>query len=110
MRLLKNRSTGFYLCFVLLLSLAISTYANTYADSGSASVAVKAGSLTESNATNQVNLKLSKTIHLASYTLPITVIDARGSGSGWNLSITSTRFKRINANKDQLPANASSIS
>ena len=108
MWLLKNRSRGFYLCFVLLLALAMGSSVAVYADSGTATVAIKGGGLTESNATNQVRLQLNKQTRLASYTLPITAIDARGSGGGWNLSITSTRFT-ITKNKVQLPANASSI-
>jgi hypothetical protein len=113
MRLLKNRSIGFYLCFVLLLTLGIGGSATTYADSSSAKVAVKAGSLTESNRINHVSLYLNKKIRLASYTLPIAVIDARGSGRGWNLMITSTTFKLTDSDKDhkrdRLPTNVSSI-
>lgn len=109
MRLLKEGSRGFYLCIVLLLALAIGGSAITYADSGPATVAVKAGSLTESNATNNVSLKVSKKVTLISYVLPIAVTDARGSGGGWNLSITSTTFKITNDNKDLLPTNASRI-
>ena len=106
MRLLKNRSRGFYLGFVLLFALTLGGSAIAYADSGTATATVKAGSLTFSNATNQVRLQVQKKVHLVSYTLPITVIDARGSGSGWHLSITSTSFSSSNG---QLPNNASSI-
>jgi len=108
MWLLKNRSRGLYLCFVLLLAMVVGGSAITYADSGTAKFVVKAGSLTESNATNQVSLSVSKNMQLAKYSLPITVTDARGSGSGWKLSITSTQFLSSN-NKDQLPTNASQI-
>src|SRR2546421_10609383 len=109
MRLLKNRRfKGFYLCFVLLLILIICGSAIAYADSGTAKTTVKAGSLTESSATNQENLQVSKKLRMASYALPITVIDARGSGKGWKLTITSTRFK-MTSSKGELPTNASSI-
>src|SRR5260370_34123880 len=47
-------------------------------------------------------------MQLAKYSLSITVTDARGSGSGWKLSITSTQFLSSN-NKNQLPTNASQI-
>jgi hypothetical protein len=114
MWLLKNRSRGFYLCLVLLLILTIGGTAIAYADSGTATVPVKPGSLSKSNA-NQVslNVRQSKKAQLVSYTLPITVIDARGSGGGWNLAITSTTFQLTgndkDSKKDQLPTNASSI-
>src|SRR5207302_4611326 len=60
---------------------------------------------------NQVSLNLNGTVSLVSYTLPITVIDARGSGGGWNLAITSTRFRYRDHNKDKdlLPSQASRI-
>ncbi|GAC1663554.1 MAG: hypothetical protein PVS3B1_39240 [Ktedonobacteraceae bacterium] len=113
MRLLKKRSTGFYLSCVLLLTLAISSFGIVYADSGPGTADINAGSLKESNATNMVSLQLKKTIQWVSYGLPIVVTDARGSGGGWNLAITSTRFTITNdkdGNKDQLPATASNIS
>lgn len=111
MRLLKYHARRFYLSLALLLILVIAGSATAYADSGTATVAVKGGSLTESNATNQISLQLNKKVHLASYALPITVIDARGSGGGWNLMITSTIFRHGNRNKDpdQLSTTASSV-
>ncbi len=101
MRLLRHHARRFYLCLALLLILVIAGSATAYADSGTATVAVNGGSLTESNATNQISLQLSKKMHLANYALPITVIDARGSGVGWNLMITSTTFKYVNSDKDK---------
>lgn len=109
MWLLKIRSRGFYLCSVFLLAIVIGSSAIAYADSGTAKLAVKAGSLTESNATKQVTLHVNKRMRLASYTLPITVTDARGSGSGWKLSITSTQFLLPDKDRDVLPSNASQI-
>lgn len=108
MWLLKNRSRGLYLCFVLLLAMVVGGSAITYADSGTATATVNAGSLTESNLTNR-SLPVNKQTRLASYTLPITVTDARGSGKGWKLSITSTRFMSNDKDKDLLPSKASQI-
>src|SRR5947209_3563388 len=108
MWLIKNRSRGLYLCFVLLLALAIGGSVIAHADSGKAKATVKAGTLSFSNAKNKVSLQVTNTVRLLSYSLPITVIDARGSGKGWNLSITSTLFKTSNG-INKLPANASSI-
>ena len=108
MRLLKNRSRGLYLCVVLLLALAIGGSVIAHADSGKAKAIVKAGTLSFSNANNNVSLQVSNTVRLASYSLPIAVTDARGSGKGWNLSITSTLFMTGNG-KNSLPSNASNI-
>lgn len=114
MRLVKNRSRGLYLCFVLLLALAISGSVIAHADSGTgkATAIIKSGSLSESPANIQKSLALtSRKTRTVSYTLPITVIDARGSGNGWNLTITSTWFRMTSRHDhDHLPANASSIS
>ena len=109
MWLLKKRSRGLYLCSVLLLAMLIGSSAIAFADSGTSRVAVKGGHLTESNATNHISLHVSKNMRLASYSLPITVTDARGSGSGWKLSITSTQFLYPDKDKDVLPTNASQI-
>ena len=111
MRLLRHHLRRFYLCLVVLLIPVIAGSATAYADSGTATVAVNGGSLTESNATNQISLKLSKKIHLANYALPITMIDARGSGGGWNLMITSTTFRYVNrdTDKDRLSTTASHV-
>ncbi len=107
MWLIKNRSRGLHLCFVLLLALAIGGSVIAHADSGTATATVKAGTLSFSNAKNKVSLQVNKKIRLASYSLPITVIDARGSGKGWHLSITSSLF--MNSKGKKLPADASSI-
>ena len=111
MWLLKKRSRALYLCSALLLAMLIGSSAIAYADSGTAKVAVKGGHLTESNATNHVSLRVSKHMLSASYSLPITVTDARGSGNGWKLSITSTQFLYPDNDKDKdvLPSNASQI-
>lgn len=109
MLLIKNRSRGLYLCFVLLLALAIGGSVIAHADSGTAKATIKGGKLSFSNTKNTVSLSVNKTSHLLSYTLPISVIDARGSGKGWNLSITSTLFKYSNGKNNYLPSNASSI-
>lgn len=114
MRLLKNRSIGFYLCFVLLLTLATAGSAIVHADSGPNTATINAGGLGESSPSNKVSLNLDGTVRLVNYTFPITVIDARGSGGGWNVTITSTQFrlhdgKDHDQGKERLSAKASSI-
>lgn len=115
MRLLKNRFKGYYLFFVMLLAVTAMGSAVAYADSGTATATVLPGGLSEANHTNLVSLSLTnkKKVRVVDYSLPITVIDARGSGAGWKLMITSTTFLRADRDKDKkhdrLPANASSI-
>ena len=91
MRLLKNRSIAFYLGFVMILALAIGGAAGAFADSGpgTATANVTGGNLTElTNFTSaSANATLAGADQTVSYTLPMTVTDATGSGSGWNLTI-----------------------
>ena len=46
------------------------------------------------NGTPSFNLTLNGTDQTATYTLPVSVVDARGlsTGGGWNLTVTSTQF------------------
>lgn len=95
MHFLKKRAMRFGLGFVLILALAIGGSAITaFADSGTAKVAVNAGSLTLAGVTNvsATPVTLSGDDQTTTYSMGLTVNDARGSGAGWNLSITSTAF------------------
>jgi hypothetical protein len=52
-----------------------------------------AGSLSLSNgSTATLSDTLDGTDQTVNYTLPLTMTDARGTGTGWNLTITSTTF------------------
>ena len=44
-----------------------------------------------------------------SYTLPLTIQDTRGTGAGWNATITSTQFTTGGATPSTLATNASSL-
>jgi hypothetical protein len=52
-------------------------------------------------------LTLNGVDQTTTYTLPVIVIDARGSGAGWNLTVTSTQFK--DATTHTFPTTASTI-
>jgi hypothetical protein len=43
------------------------------------------------------------------YTVPLTIQDTRGSGSGWNATITSTQFSTGGGTPSTLATNASSL-
>ena len=67
-----------------------------------------AGSLSLSHgATASVSSTLDGTDQSVSYSLPLTMNDLRGSGAGWNLTMTSTTFTNGTQN---LATTASSIS
>jgi hypothetical protein len=68
---------------------------------------VSAGTLgLTTSATPSFGVTLDGTDQTPTYTVPTTVTDATGSGTGWNLTITSTQFTTGSAT---LAANASSI-
>ena len=94
MGLLKHRSVRFYLGFFVILVLAIGGSVAAFADSPSASVMVNAGNFTEAgpSSASANAITLDGTDQTASYTMDIAVVDDTGSGSGWNVTITSTTF------------------
>jgi hypothetical protein len=66
-----------------------------------------AGSLSLSNgATASLNSTLDGTDQSINYTLPLTMNDLRGTGAGWNLTMTSTTFT---SGSNTLATSASSI-
>jgi hypothetical protein len=54
-------------------------------------------------------LTLNGTDQSPTYTLPVTAVDPRGTGTGWNLTITSTQFKDASAPTHTFPTTASTI-
>ena len=90
MSFLKKR---FYVGMFLILTLALwSLPATALADSGTATVSVTAGALTEvgdfSAAKSSVALNGSNSF--VQYPLNMLVTDATGSGNGWHLTISGT--------------------
>lgn len=92
MHLLKRRSTRFYLAFLFVLAMTIGGAAiGAFADSGGATATLTAGQLTETGTFGETtSVTLNGQDQTASYTLPIQVTDATGSGAGWNLQISGT--------------------
>src|SRR2546421_4334030 len=110
MQLLKNRSMRFYLGFILIFTMAIggSTIA-AFADSSTgATVAVTGGSLSETgpSTVSATPVTLNGSDQTTTYSMGLTVTDPRGSGGGWNLTITSTMFT---SGSNKLSTTASSI-
>src|SRR3954467_2743066 len=61
------------------------------------------------NGAPSFNLTLNGVDQTTTYTLPVSVVDARGlsSGGGWNLTVTSTQFG--DGSGHSFPASASTI-
>lgn len=74
------------------------------------SSAMAAGSLTESIATAPaVSVTLNGTDQAPTSTMDISVADSRGTGAGWNLTITSTQFSTGGASPRTLSTAVASI-
>ena len=95
--------------FALTLALISSTGA--FADSTPGTTIVNgAGSVTEAVASPTIpSVTLSGVDQTINYTLPMTVVDATGTGNGWNLTITSTTFSTGGATPHTLASNISTI-
>jgi WxL domain surface cell wall-binding len=93
---------------VVVLCAALGATAASAAVTVSATVA--AGTTLSVNGTGSptFSLTLNGVDQTTSYTLPLSVVDARGlsTGGGWNLTITSTQFT---TGSQTLPATASTI-
>jgi hypothetical protein len=74
---------------VVLATAAVATANNittTATVTGTGAVSVASG------ATASFSDTLDGTDQTVSYQIPLTVIDARGTGGGWNMTVTSTQF------------------
>src|SRR6185437_9612905 len=93
----------------LLLALAALAAAATRAANVAVTGTVTGGAAlaVASNGTPSFNLTLNGSDQTATYTLPVQATDPRGSGAGWNLTVTSTQFK--DASSHTFPTTASSI-
>src|ERR1700757_1045366 len=89
------------------LALASSALAAT-SDTTGVTATVSAGSAVSVSSSGPPSfaLTLNGSDQTASYTLPLVVTDATGSGNGWNLTITSTTFANGSAT---FPATASTL-
>jgi hypothetical protein len=79
---------------VLVLAAALAATAVARGATVAVSSTVAAGSTLSvaSNGSPTFGITLTGADQTTTYTLPVTVIDARGSGAGWNLTVTSTTF------------------
>lgn len=93
-----------------LVLVAGALAAGAMADTGLVTGTVAAGTLSEVTAAAPTfSVSLDGTDQTASYTLPITLTDSRGTGLGWNMTITSTQFTTGGASPNTLPTSASTI-
>ncbi|HEV2653821.1 MAG TPA: WxL domain-containing protein [Ktedonobacteraceae bacterium] len=84
------------------------------ADTGNGSLAVNAGSLSETITSVTINsgsgVTLNGTDQTPSIAMPITVLDPTGSGAGWHVTIKAGQFTGTTSNTHVLPTTAVSMS
>ena len=107
---IKNYAVG----LATMAAIALMVPASAFAASATVSGSVNAGNLSidTSGASPSFSATLDGTDQTKPYSVPTTVIDARGAkgvGSGWNLTITSTRFSTGGGSPSTLANNASTL-
>lgn len=111
----KRRTLVLYGIFTPLLVFCVlgGTCITAFADSGvHARAVVKGGTLSLhgfKSGTKSITVGTKKTAQTKSYTLSLSIVDARGNGGGWNLTITSTQFSTGGAAPHTLATNASTM-
>jgi hypothetical protein len=96
---LKKHAIGGAVGLALMMMMTLGSFSNAFADSPPAvHVDLSGGGfLTESSSSATLSWSTPVTsapgvAQTAVYSFPVAVTDARGSGLGWNLTITSTTF------------------
>jgi hypothetical protein len=103
----RNRSR---IAAALVLAAALAFPASSLAATATSTGTVESGSLSlTTTAAPTFSATLNGTDQTPSYTLPLTIEDLRGSGAGWNATITSTQFTTGGEAAHTLSASASSI-
>ena len=112
---LNRRTSVFYGIVIPLLLLIVvgGTGIAAFADSGvHAKAVVKGGTLSLrgfNSGAKSITVGTKKTAQTSTYTLSLVIVDARGNGGGWNLTITSTQLSTGGASPHTLATNASTI-
>jgi hypothetical protein len=100
----------FIVAGVAALAVALVGAAAASASNVNATATVSAGTLSlSSSAAPTVSATLDGTDQAPSYTMPMTVNDATGSGNGWNVTITSTTFSTGGGSPHLLSTGASTV-
>ncbi len=103
---LKTKLATGMATMAVVVALPATAFAATATTTGN----VGAGNLSlTTTAAPTFSATLDGTDQTKSYTVPTVATDSRGSGAGWNLTITSTQFTTGGATPSTLATNASSI-
>jgi hypothetical protein len=105
-----NRRKQLALIGLWLIVFAAIGVSSAGAANVTATATVNAGNLTlTSSAAPSTSVTLNGTDQMPTYTMPMTAKDETGSGSGWNLTITSTQFSTGGGTPHTLSTSASTM-
>ena len=90
----------------LLVALPVAARAAEVTSTGTVTGSILTAS---TSATPSFSASLDSGDTTQSYTVPLTLQDTRGTGAGWNLTITSTTFSTGGGSPRTLPTSASSL-
>jgi hypothetical protein len=95
---------------LLVVGAALAFPASSIAATATSTGTIEGGSLSlTTTAAPTFSATLDGTDQTPTYTLPLTIEDLRGSGAGWNATITSTQFTTGGESAHTLSTSASSI-
>lgn len=101
-------SFGAYLAAAAVACAVLATHA--VAGTAPVTANVLAGTVSvSSSAAPSVSVTLNGSDQSADYSLPLSAVDATGSGAGWNLTVTSTQFSTGGASPKTLATDASKM-
>lgn len=111
MTICRIRPLRFLVTALFMMALTIMASSAAFADSSPGSTVVNGtGSVTQSISTPTIpTVTLAGIDQTVNYTLPTTVVDATGTGNGWNLTLTSTTFSTGGGTPHTLATDASTI-
>lgn len=104
----RRAAFGVFLAVAATACAALATRA--VASDATATANVLAGTLSvASSAAPSVSVTLNGSDQTPDYSLPLSAVDATGSGAGWNMTVTSTQFSTGGASPKTLPTDASKM-
>lgn len=107
---MRSTSTRWLLVTAAVTAASLVFVASAVSANVTATATVNAGTLSLStSAAPSVSATLDGTDKTPSYTLPMTVADNTGSGTGWNVTVTSTTFSTGGGSPKTLSNTASTV-
>jgi hypothetical protein len=110
MRLTRGRASGGFAVLLTSVAVVVGAPAAALAATATATGTVTGSALSvATSSAPSFSANLDNGDATASYSLALNTIDTRGTGTGWNLTITSTQFTTGGGSPQTLATNASTV-